>query len=85
MSFCLYILHHIFFLPLIIQNLATLAHQKLKEREENALKYAPDNAVAAALANSGAAVSHNHLMHLPVEVAGQRTSLPDITLTPKYV
>ncbi|XP_050330677.1 guanine nucleotide-releasing factor 2 isoform X2 [Bactrocera neohumeralis] len=65
-----------------VRNLATLAHQKLKEREENALKYAPDNAVAAALANNGAAVSLNHLMHLP-EVAGQRTSLPDITLTPK--
>ncbi|XP_018782886.1 PREDICTED: guanine nucleotide-releasing factor 2 isoform X4 [Bactrocera latifrons] len=65
-----------------VRNLATLAHQKLKEREENALKYAPDNAVAPALANNGAAVSLNHLMHLP-EVAGQRTSLPDITLTPK--
>ncbi|XP_069966350.1 guanine nucleotide-releasing factor 2 isoform X7 [Bactrocera oleae] len=65
-----------------VRNLATLAHQKLKEREENALKYAPDNAVATTLANNGATVSHNHLMHLP-DVAGQRTSLPDITLTPK--
>uniref|UniRef100_A0A0A1XMU3 CRK SH3-binding GNRP n=1 Tax=Zeugodacus cucurbitae TaxID=28588 RepID=A0A0A1XMU3_ZEUCU len=66
-----------------VRNLASLAHQKLKEREESALKYVPDNADTAALTNSTPAVSHNHLMHLPVEVAGQRTSLPDITLTPK--
>ncbi|XP_054728044.1 guanine nucleotide-releasing factor 2 isoform X2 [Anastrepha obliqua] len=65
-----------------VRNLATLAQQKLKEREENAFKYAPSNADAAATANNAAA-SHNNLMRLPVEVAGQRTSLPDITLTPK--
>ncbi|XP_004529495.1 guanine nucleotide-releasing factor 2 isoform X3 [Ceratitis capitata] len=73
-----------------VRNLATLSQQKLKEREENAFKYAPSNIDAAATSNnvnvnnnSSAAVSHNHLMRLPVEVAGQRTSLPDITLTPK--
>ncbi|XP_017470048.1 PREDICTED: guanine nucleotide-releasing factor 2 [Rhagoletis zephyria] len=65
-----------------VRNLATLAQQKLKEREENAFKYAPSNVDAAVIADNADA-SQNHLMRLPVEVAGQRTSLPDITLTPK--
>lgn len=57
------------------------AQEKLKEKEENAFKYSPNTPdVIAATGSSG---SGNHLMRPPVEVAGQRTSLPDITLTPK--
>ncbi|XP_067641660.1 guanine nucleotide-releasing factor 2 isoform X4 [Eurosta solidaginis] len=66
-----------------VRNLATLAQQKIKEREGNAFKYEPCNVTDAATLANNAAASHNHLMRLPVDVAGQRTSLPDITLTPK--
>ncbi|XP_055909249.1 guanine nucleotide-releasing factor 2 isoform X4 [Eupeodes corollae] len=58
-----------------VKNLVGLAQQKLKEKEEINLKYAATS--------SENKISPNNLMRPPVEMVGQRTSLPDIPLTPK--
>ncbi|KAM7346903.1 C3G guanyl-nucleotide exchange factor isoform 3-T3 [Cochliomyia hominivorax] len=67
-----------------VRNLATLAQQKLKEREELAFQYDTTSTDSQISTSSGGSNnSHNLLMRPSVEVAGQRTSLPDITMTPK--
>ncbi|XP_037813219.1 guanine nucleotide-releasing factor 2 isoform X2 [Lucilia sericata] len=67
-----------------VRNLATLAHQKLKEREGLAFQYDTTSTDSQISTSSGGSNNpHNLLMRPSVEVAGQRTSLPDITLTPK--
>ncbi|TMW41624.1 hypothetical protein DOY81_013296, partial [Sarcophaga bullata] len=67
-----------------VRNLAILAQQKLKEREELAFQYDTTSTDSQISTSSGGSNnSHNLLMRPSVEVAGQRTSLPDITLTPK--
>lgn len=65
------------------QNLAALAQQKLKEREELAFQYDSSAVTETQTPSAASNNSHNLLMRPSVEVAGQRTSLPDITLTPK--
>uniref|UniRef100_A0A1B0G205 CRK SH3-binding GNRP n=1 Tax=Glossina morsitans morsitans TaxID=37546 RepID=A0A1B0G205_GLOMM len=68
-----------------VRNLATLAQLKLKEKEEMAFQY--DNVPLDTQMSTNTIVSvltaQNLLVRPPVEIAGQRTSLPDITLTPK--
>ncbi|KAL9878775.1 guanine nucleotide-releasing factor 2 isoform X1 [Glossina fuscipes] len=68
-----------------VRNLATLAQLKLKEKEEMAFQY--DNVPMDTQMSTNTIVSvltaQNLLVRPPVEIAGQRTSLPDITLTPK--
>lgn len=65
--------------------MATLAQLKLKEKEEMAFQY--DNVPLDTQMSTNTIVSvltaQNLLVRPPVEIAGQRTSLPDITLTPK--
>lgn len=58
-----------------VKNLVGLAQQKLKEKEELNLKYAATS--------SENKISPNNLMRPPADMVGQRTSLPDIPLTPK--
>lgn len=61
-----------------------MAQQKLKEREELAFQYDTTSTDSQISTSSGGSNnSHNLLMRPSVEVAGQRTSLPDITMTPK--
>ncbi|XP_058977703.1 guanine nucleotide-releasing factor 2 isoform X2 [Musca domestica] len=68
-----------------VRNLATLAQESLKERRDFTFQY-DVNATEAQTPTTtaiGSNNTHNLLMRPSVEVAGQRTSLPDITLTPK--
>ncbi|XP_073834083.1 C3G guanyl-nucleotide exchange factor isoform X3 [Musca autumnalis] len=68
-----------------VRNLAALAQQSLKEREDLTFQYDVNATEAQTPTTTGIGSNntHNLLMRPSVEVAGQRTSLPDITLTPK--
>ncbi|XP_037938639.1 guanine nucleotide-releasing factor 2 isoform X2 [Teleopsis dalmanni] len=60
-----------------VKNLVSLAQQKLKEKEHNSFDLASSSQEKAIINTA-----NNSLMRPPIELAG-RTSLPDITLTPK--
>ncbi|XP_075159289.1 C3G guanyl-nucleotide exchange factor isoform X2 [Haematobia irritans] len=66
-----------------VRNLATLAQQRLKEKEELAFQYDITATETQTPSLTPTNNSHNLLMRPSVEGSVQRTSLPDIKLTPK--